>query len=258
MNPSAHQQLELLLQEHPHLPLWGALQCASPVGLGWLHEHTEGRPVTLLISNVRAGTSSGGPTHTHASREFLDRDDVTVLGWRRPRSPRDRNAARGWFIASSPEDEIKAALLGAIELTRKDLIAGAQTFTTARPDELEALTSAVTVLISQGWDIQAELEQRLTHIDRKRELKQHARRTKPAAETECSNSLPPIEIQRPTEGTPAAVIAGALAQQLRIAHQERADALAALLQEQTAHQELLKRIALLSPRIKRRLGVPNE
>ena len=72
------------------------------------------------------------------------------------------------------------------------------------------------------------------------------------------NPPTPIETYRPAESTPAAAIAGALAQQLRIAHQERADALAALLREQTAHQELLRRIALLSPRIKRRLGVPNE
>ncbi len=58
---------------------------ASAFGLAWLGERTAGRPVGLLIGDIRKGFSTCTEADRLAAIRFIQRKDVSVRNWYRKR-----------------------------------------------------------------------------------------------------------------------------------------------------------------------------
>ena len=110
-----HHRFESFLRKHPSGMLTVAVGYASILGIAWLSDRTNGRPVTLLIGNARKRYyKNASEADRRKALRFLERNDVKVRCWYRKR-PKPAEAHLKVWVAYTGRGE--AVLVGSANLT---------------------------------------------------------------------------------------------------------------------------------------------
>lgn len=147
-------------------PLTVATGYASVHGLAWLHRHTRGRSVTLIIGDLTAERfRSGTDNDRKHALAFLRRSDVKVVNWydgsgNHPRRPMMH--AKGWVVAHPRTGRPVAAMIGSANLTKNGLVRNWEMMATVADKELGRIDAQVRGLLRGGhsktpWDVKMPL-----------------------------------------------------------------------------------------------------
>ena len=168
LSDTAAKRVERFLAAHPAGPLVVCVGSASVAGIVWLAERSRGRPVTLLIGDMKSRNfAKATDSQRRTALGFVQRSDVTVLNWyRTDRSSQGRSEAhlKVWAAcdhAGSPQ----AFLVGSANLTRAGLHENVETMTVADASEHSYLRSTLQQLQDKAWDAKERLEEWIEHGD---------------------------------------------------------------------------------------------
>ena len=162
-------RIERFLRENPARRLWVTVGFASAFGLAWLEERTVGRPVELLIGDIRTGFSNCTEADRLAAIRFIQRQDVSVRNWYRKRGGYRVAHAKAWIVEPDPLNENSGAVLvGSANLTKQGLLNNIEMMTLADPEEHERLRAEMRRIMNDGWPIEDKLLERLGHRELKR------------------------------------------------------------------------------------------
>ena len=192
LSDTAADRVERFLEGHPSGPLLVCVGSASVAGIVWLAKRSRGRPVTLLIGDMKSRNfAKATDTDRRAAHDFVQRNDVTVLNWYRTnRSNQGRSEAhlKVWAAcnnAGTPE----AFLVGSANLTIAGLHENVELMALADTSEHAYLKSTLQQLQAKSWDAKERLEEWIEHGDSaERRHHRHSKRTRqraPAASTGC-------------------------------------------------------------------------
>ena len=154
--PTAADQIARFLADNPDGRLIVAVGYATPEGVAWLHEHTRGRPVSLLVGNTQARYWKGrpvAPEAAEAAADFIRRRDVKFRNWYRTKKSRAGAAAahlKAWVVES--DGAPRAALVTAANLTKAGLVDNVELGANAVGDDLPRVWAEVRELHQKGWD----------------------------------------------------------------------------------------------------------
>ena len=158
---SASSLIEDFLRANPRGELFVAVGYASVAGIAWLAERADGRPVTLLIGNVRRNHfTEMSVKDRDAAIRFLRRGDVQVLTWyQRARDDRPAREAhlKVWAVlAESPRRRgrgggVEAMLVGSGNLTKAGLFHNEEAFAHATGEDLRRVGAQLERLRSHQW-----------------------------------------------------------------------------------------------------------
>ena len=168
LSDTAAKRVERFLAAHPTGPLVVCVGSASVAGIVWLAEHSRGRPVTLLIGDMKSRNfAKATDAHRRTALGFVQRSDVTVLNWyRTDRSQQGRSEAhlKVWAAcdhAGAPQ----AFLVGSANLTMAGLHENVEMMTVADASEHSYLRSTLQQLQDKAWDAKERLEEWVEHGD---------------------------------------------------------------------------------------------
>ena len=160
--------MERFLAAHPSGPLVVCVGSASVAGIVWLAERSRGRPVTLLIGDLK-GRNFGLATDAdrRAALEFVRRSDVTVLNWYRTgRSSQGRSEAHLKVWAACDGAGVpQAFLVGSANLTNAGLHENVELMAVADASDHAYLRSTLQVLIDKAWDADERLQEQIENGD---------------------------------------------------------------------------------------------
>ena len=192
LSDTAADRVERFLAAHPSGPLVVCVGSASVAGIAWLAKRSRGRPVTLLIGDMKSRNfAKATDADRRAALDFVQRGNVTVLNWYRTgRSNQGRSEAhlKVWAAcdnAGTPQ----AFLVGSANLTIAGLHENVELMALADASEHAYLRSTVQQLRDKSWDRKERLQELIEHGDsperhphrRGQRSRQHA----PAASTGC-------------------------------------------------------------------------
>lgn len=192
LSDTAADRVERFLDAHPSRPLVVCVGSASVAGIVWLAKHSRGRPVTLLIGDMKSRNfAKAADADRRAALDFVQRGDVTVLNWyRTSRSNQGRSEAhlKVWAACDDARTP-RAFLVGSANLTMAGLRENVELMALADASELAYLRSTVQQLRDKSWDRKERLQELIEHGDsperhphrRGQRSRQHA----PAASTGC-------------------------------------------------------------------------
>ena len=175
--------IEGFLRANPIGKLDVAVGYASAYGLGWLDQRTRGRPVWLLIGDIRTGFSNHSEADRLAALAFLDRSDVEVVNWYRT----DKNQLgkaeahlKMWMVRPDSSRGIKSAVMvGSANLTKAGLHDNFEVMAEVVEGDHPRLFSQMSELQKDAWSADS-LRGRLDQADRKpRDDPPRAHRAKP-------------------------------------------------------------------------------
>ena len=141
---------------------------ASVAGIVWLSERSGGRPVTLLIGDMKSRNfAKATDTHRRTALGFVQRSDVTVLNWYRTgRSNQGRSEAHLKVWAACDRSGVpQAFLVGSANLTMAGLHENVELMALADASEHTYLRSTVQQLQNKAWDAKERLEEWIEHGD---------------------------------------------------------------------------------------------
>ena len=192
LGDTAAGRVERFLAAHPDGPLVVCVGSASVAGIVWLAEHSAGRPVTLLIGDLKSRNFvKATDADRRAALDFIQRNDVTVLNWyRTDRSSQGRSEAHLKVWAACDGTGVpQAFLVGSANLTMAGLRENVELMVLADTSEHSYLRSTLQQLQAKSWDAKERLEEWVEHSDSD-ERRHHRRsgRTRkhaPAASTGC-------------------------------------------------------------------------
>lgn len=168
LSETAAKRVERFLAAHPTGPLVVCVGSASVAGIVWLAERSRGRPVTLLIGDMKSRNfAKATDAHRHTALGFVQRSDVTVLNWyRTDRSNQGRSEAhlKVWAVCDHAGDP-QAFLVGSANLTMAGLHENVEMMTVADASEHSYLRSTLQQLQGKAWDAKERLEEWLEHGD---------------------------------------------------------------------------------------------
>lgn len=96
---NTEQTIRKFLQNYPTGTLRVATEHTSLWGIAWLHRHTPGRRVELLIAYPQGRLFwRAHPKDYQAALDFLGRDDVEVRNWRKADDSRAGIYMNGWLV----------------------------------------------------------------------------------------------------------------------------------------------------------------
>ena len=165
---------------------------ASVAGIAWLAKRSRGRPVTLLIGDMKSRNfAKATDADRRAALDFIQRGNVTVLNWYRTgRSNQGRSEAhlKVW-AACDDAGTPQAFLVGSANLTIAGLDENVELMALAEVSEHAYLRSTVQQLQNKSWDRKERLQELIEHGDspegrRHRHIKRTRQRA-PAASTGC-------------------------------------------------------------------------
>ena len=136
-----------------------AMGFASAFGLAWLDERTQGRPVKLLIGDLRTGFANHSESDRSAAIRFIQRPDVSVLSWR----PAAGSVhSKCYLVQPDPTAGIEGdVLVGSANLTRQGLYSNRETLSRAHPAEHERLRAELSDVMDQAWSAEDQILLRL-------------------------------------------------------------------------------------------------
>ena len=160
--------MERFLSAHPTGPLVVCVGSASVAGIGWLANRSQGRPVTLLIGDMKSRNfARATDADRRAALGFVQRRDVTVLNWYRTgRSSEGRSEAhlKVW-AACDHTGAPQAFLVGSANLTMAGLHENVEVMALADASEHAYLRSTLEQLQHKAWDAKERLEEWIEHGD---------------------------------------------------------------------------------------------
>lgn len=116
---STEDRIRQFLRDHPDGPVKIVVGFASVWGLAWLDDHTRGRPVHLLIGDVRKHRFSKADfVERKRALEFLRRRDVKITNWYRRHPQKSEAHMKSWLIESAGGPHV---LTGSANLTRSGI-----------------------------------------------------------------------------------------------------------------------------------------
>ena len=192
LSDTAADRVERFLEAHPSGPLVVCVGSASVAGIVWLAEHSRGRPVTLLIGDMKSRNfAKATDADRRAAHDFVQRNDVTVLNWyRTDRSSQGRSEAhlKVWAACNNTGTP-QAFLVGSANLTIAGLHENVELMALADASEHAYLGSTLRQLQNKSWDAKERLEEWIEHGDsaegRRHRHSKRTRRRAPAASTGC-------------------------------------------------------------------------
>ena len=159
---TAADQIDRFLRDNPAGCLYVVVGFASPFGLRWLAERSDGREVRLLIGDIRTGFSRPAESDRVAAIRFITRGDVRVVNWYRKRGGHRTAHAKAWMIKPAPgADTASEFLVGSANLTRKGLFQNVEMMTRPHPDEHDRLHTDMLTIMNKAWPIESKLLQKL-------------------------------------------------------------------------------------------------
>ena len=168
LSDTAAKRVERFLAAHPTGPLVVCVGSASVAGIVWLAERSRGRPVTLLIGDMKSRNfAKATDAHRQTALGFVQRSDVTVLNWyRADRSNQGRSEAhlKVWAACDKAGDP-QAFLVGSANLTMAGLHENVEMMTVADASEHSYLRSTIQQLRGKAWDAKERLEEWIEHGD---------------------------------------------------------------------------------------------
>lgn len=192
LDDTAANRVERFLDAHPTGPLVVCVGSASVAGIAWLAARSGGRPVTLLIGDMKSRNFAKATDRDRsAALGFVNRRDVTVLNWYRTnRSNQGRSEAhlKVWATCDS-RGAPQAFLVGSANLTIAGLHENVEVMALADGSEHSYLRSTLQQLQAKSWDAKERLEEWIKHGDspepRHRRSGQRSRQHGAAASTGC-------------------------------------------------------------------------
>ncbi len=168
LSDTAADRVERFLASHPTGPLVVCVGSASVAGIVWLSEHAHGRPVTLLIGDMKSRNFAlATDADRRAALNFVQRSNVTVLNWYRTgRSSQGRSEAhlKVWAACDNAGDP-QAFLVGSANLTIAGLHENIELMALADASEHAYLRSTLQQLQGKSWDAKERLEEWVEHGD---------------------------------------------------------------------------------------------
>lgn len=195
LDDTAADRVERFLDAHPDGPLVVCVGSASVAGIAWLAARSRGRPVTLLIGDMKSRNFARATDRDRsAALDFVNRNDVTVLNWYRTnRSNQGRSEAhlKVW-AACDGTGAPRAFLVGSANLTNAGLHENVELMALADGSERSYLRSTLQQLQAKSWDAKERLQEWIEgdaperrHHRRGQRSRQHA----PAASTGCGSQV---------------------------------------------------------------------
>ena len=195
LDDTAADRVERFLAAYPDGPITVCVGSASVAGIVWLAEHTRGRPVTLLIGDMKSRNFARATDRDRsAALDFVNRNDVTVLNWYRTnRSSQGRSEAhlKVW-AACDGTGAPQAFLVGSANLTNAGLHENVELMALADGSERSYLRSTLQQLQAKSWDAQERLQEWIegeAPARRHRRSGQRTRQHAPAASTGCGSQV---------------------------------------------------------------------
>ena len=165
---TAAARVERFLGAHPGGRLVVCVGSASVAGIVWLAERSHGRPVTLLIGDLKSRNFAlAADADRRAALGFVQRSDVTVLNWYRTgRSSQGHSEAHLKVWAACDGTGVpQAFLVGSANLTIAGLHENVELMAVADASEHAYLSGALQQLQSKSWDAKERLEKWIEHSD---------------------------------------------------------------------------------------------
>ena len=161
LGEAAGDRVERFLAVHRSGPLVVCVGSASVAGIVWLAERSRGRPVTLLIGDMKGRNfAKATDADRDASLEFVRRSDVSVRSWYRTgRSSQGRSEAHLKVWAACDASGLpRAFLVGSANLTMAGLQENVELMALADASEQAYLRSTIQQLLEKSWDAKERLE----------------------------------------------------------------------------------------------------
>ena len=192
LSDTAADRVERFLAAHPSGPLVVCVGSASVAGIAWLAKRSRGRPVTLLIGDMKSRNfAKATDADRRAALDFVQRGNVTVLNWYRTgRSNQGRSEAhlKVWAACNNAGTP-QAFLVGSANLTIAGLHENVELMALADASEHAYLRSTVQQLRDKSWDRKDRLQELIEHGDSAEgRHHRHSKRTRhrtPATSTGC-------------------------------------------------------------------------
>ncbi|MCY4174737.1 MAG: NgoFVII family restriction endonuclease [Acidimicrobiaceae bacterium] len=161
------ERIDRFLTDNPTDSLLVAVGYATPAGLAWLHQRTQGRSVSVLIGDTRKTywKNVSESDRVDACR-FLQRDDVEVHNWYRTnRSSQGASEAhlKAWLTYNN--HSVSAALVGSANLTMNGLHSNTEIMVEPAQFEHKNVWSIAYELWSKSWDAKQRLLDYLDYLD---------------------------------------------------------------------------------------------
>ncbi len=206
----AAEVIEDFLRDNPQGKLYVAFGYASAYGLSWLDQRTRGRPVWLLVGDIRTGFSNQPDADRLAALSFLERSDVEVRNWYRTNKNRLGKAKahmKVWMVQPDSSRHIRGAVLvGSANLTRAGLYNNFEMMAEVATADHPRLFSQMNALQKVDWPAE-NLQERLDSVDGKhRDDPSRTHRAKPKQArphtTKPPPPLPPPYRSKPKQSRP--------------------------------------------------------
>ena len=166
LSDTAAARVEGFLAAHPTGPLVVCVGSASVAGIVWLDERSRGRPVTLLIGDMRSRNfAKATDVDRRTAAGFVQRGDVTVLSWyRTDRSNQGRSQShlKVWACCDNTGAP-QAFLVGSANLTVAGLYENVEVMALADASEHTYLTSTLNQFQHKAWDATQRLQELIEH-----------------------------------------------------------------------------------------------
>ena len=195
LDDTAAHRVERFLDAHPDGPLVVCVGSASVAGIVWLAERSRGRPVTLLIGDMKSRNFAKATGRDRsAALDFVNRRDVTVLNWYRTnRSSQGRSEAHlKLWAACDDRGAPQAFLVGSANLTNAGLHENVELMALADDSERSYLRSTLQQLQAKSWDAQERLQEWIEGEAPERRHHRSGQRTRqhaPAASNGCGSQV---------------------------------------------------------------------
>lgn len=195
LDDTAADRVERFLDAHPDGPLVVCVGSASVAGIAWLAARSRGRPVTLLIGDMKSRNFAKATGRDRsAALDFVNRSDVTVLNWYRTgRSSQGRSEAhlKVW-AACDGTGAPQTFLVGSANLTNAGLHENVELMALADGSEYSYLRSTLQQLQAKSWNAEERLQEWIegdAPERRHRRSGQRSRQHAPAASTGCGSQV---------------------------------------------------------------------
>ena len=213
---TAERSVDRFLDEHPDRHLFVLVGYTSIWGLSWLHQHTRGRQVTLVVGDTRPSRFQKATDYDRRQAlAFLHRSDVEVLNWYRTNRNNRGQAQlhiKGWFVADHG-NRLVGALNGSANLTKQGMIKNVELMTSVPNADLPDLWRRVDSFVKGYGGERAPWSRKEQLVEIIAEGSHQAvsgRRYSPSARQGASPSRPPYGWNRHRGRRPARRSSGCL------------------------------------------------
>jgi len=157
---STEARITEFLRSHPDAPVRVVVGYASVWGLAWLHRHTKGRRVHLLIGDMRKHHfDRASDRDKQQALKFLARPDVEISNWYKKKPQPSEARIKAWMIESPGK---VAVLTGTANLTKKGIQYNRELMMEPSGKDLNYAVSTIKRLFVNSWDCRDKLSRHIT------------------------------------------------------------------------------------------------